>query len=625
MAKVLSIRIGTHTAKIAEVQLAGKKVQLFNAFDVELPEGVASNGEILDTQLLAGTLRSAIEHYGIKTKKILYTIASKKIASKEVMIPYVKENKISGLIKMNASDYFPIPNIEDYSLNYSILEKIQTEDGNKQYRLTVMATPNELLENYYLLAEMLQMSVDCIDYAGNSILQVLEKQAEDDIEAIIQFSRDTTVVNIMRGKVLVMQRTVGYSLNTILAAVKESFKLEDEDAYLFVQDNDIAKICDSYQDVSDVMAAIVNSIARIFEFYTSKNREEPITALKYIGDAAIINGMGQFLEQNIGIPTILIDKLKGVDVKNKNFDDFYATNYLANIGCVINPVHIKYISAEAAEKAAKDEANIPYWLLALAGGAAALIIAAVSTFYFLTKSTETNLQEQVAALGDMVTLQQTHELSQASVTQVQGFYELTESNNEGVVRLIMDLEKYQPSSLSITNLVANNGNVTITCDVQGKRGVAAFITAMKELEYVNDVSISGVSEVERELGTYDSFQMTFSLSEIPEDERYVSPDGDTVFDEEQETIDGEDNLLNNDEILDGDGNVVSEDGESGEVQEDSDNEEETTDESEENAENNVEEETESSDSNENTDNSTNGEREDRRPAPQSTPQQGGVI
>ncbi len=566
MAKVLSIRIGTHTAKIAEVQLSGKKVQLFNAFDVELPDGVADDGEILDPQLLAGSIRASIEHYKIKTKKILYTIASKKIASKEAVIPFVKENKISGLVKMNASDYFPIPNIEDYSLNYSILEKIQTEDGNKQYRLSVTATPNELLGNYYLLAEMLQMSVTCIDYAGNSILRVLERQAEDDVEAILQFSRDTTVVNIMRGKILVMQRTVGYSMNTILSAVKDSFKLEDEDAYLFVQDNDIAKICDSYQDVSDVMFALFNSIGRIFEFYTSKNRENPIVSLKYIGDASVINGINQFIEQNLGIPTTPIYKLKGVEVKNKAFDDFYATNYLANIGCVIDPIHIKYISEEDAERAAKEEARIPYWLLVLAGGAAALIIAAVLVFYFLTKSNEAKLQAQVDSLGDMVSLEQRHELSQSSIAQVQSFYDQTESNNESVVRLIRDLERYQPSSLSITNFNASDGNVTIGCDVLGKRGVAAFIVAMKELEYVKDVQISNVVEVEKELGAYDSFVMTFILDKLPEEERYSEAFDNAGNSEMFDVVQGDDNLLSNDVILDGDGNIVSEEGDGSDLE-----------------------------------------------------------
>ena len=75
-------------------------------------------------------------------------------------------------LEINAGEYFPITNLDNYTFNHSILEVIQNE-GVKNYRLSVTATPNELIEQYYALAKAMGMSVEAIDYSGNSILQLL--------------------------------------------------------------------------------------------------------------------------------------------------------------------------------------------------------------------------------------------------------------------------------------------------------------------------------------------------------------------------------------------------------------------------------------------------------------------
>ena len=48
-------------------------------------------------------------------------------------------------------------------------------------RLMVVAAPEEIIESYYTLAERLEMKLECIDYAGNSTLQIIKQQVLDKI------------------------------------------------------------------------------------------------------------------------------------------------------------------------------------------------------------------------------------------------------------------------------------------------------------------------------------------------------------------------------------------------------------------------------------------------------------
>ena len=60
------------------------------------------------TQEYADHLVNALGTNGIHTRRVIFTISSTRVASREVQIPNVKANKIEALVKTNANDYFPV-------------------------------------------------------------------------------------------------------------------------------------------------------------------------------------------------------------------------------------------------------------------------------------------------------------------------------------------------------------------------------------------------------------------------------------------------------------------------------------------------------------------------------------
>lgn len=516
-AKVLSILLGTDTAKLAEVSLSGKKVQLFSAVDVQLPEGSVEDGQINDVAAIASALSIAFDQNGIKPAKIDFVLGSKRIASKEVTIPFVKDNKIGDIIKINAPEYFPIQNMEDYVLSHSVIEVIKSEN-TKQLRLNVTATPQDLLSSYYDLADALKLDISFMDYAGNAILQILSLQTSESVEAIVQFNKDNTVINIMNGNTLVMQRSISYGLDSVLKTIEEGFQLESDDAKLFVQDNDISKICSAQQDVSDMMSVIVNGIGRVLEFYANNNREEEdqITGLKLIGEGTIVNGLDRLLAQNIGIPTTRVIGLNLIDIKSADgsVTPEIAANFLENIGSVIKPMNIRLAYRRGA-----DDEKIPWGLLVIAGiiaVAASLIVSAVLLFY---KARESSLNKQIESLQEMQALEDKFIAAEANYAQIKQYYDSTNSNNELIEKLIKAIEKHAPTSLSVKSLSVNEGAVTMNCSCISKRAVAKFITEMKDIKYVQDVKVTHVSEGLTDAGKSDGFTITFNIvNEVSEEE-----------------------------------------------------------------------------------------------------------
>ena len=74
--KLLTISLGTTSAKLAEVVKSGKKVQVYSAYNIPVSEGLCDDGVILDVDSLAAELKQYMSKYKIRTKKVVFSIAS---------------------------------------------------------------------------------------------------------------------------------------------------------------------------------------------------------------------------------------------------------------------------------------------------------------------------------------------------------------------------------------------------------------------------------------------------------------------------------------------------------------------------------------------------------------------
>lgn len=79
-----------------------------------------NDGILNFNETFVADLREALAEYKMKSKQVVFTLTSTKIASREVTIPFVKENRIMDVVNANASDYFPV-DLSQYQLAYSML------------------------------------------------------------------------------------------------------------------------------------------------------------------------------------------------------------------------------------------------------------------------------------------------------------------------------------------------------------------------------------------------------------------------------------------------------------------------------------------------------------------------
>ena len=100
MAKILSIELGHSVIKLCEMDYKVNNPKIYQCQEAITPPGSVNDGYITEGKMkdLAYAIKETIARNGIKTKKVIFTVASAKIINREVTVPDVKESQIASVI-----------------------------------------------------------------------------------------------------------------------------------------------------------------------------------------------------------------------------------------------------------------------------------------------------------------------------------------------------------------------------------------------------------------------------------------------------------------------------------------------------------------------------------------------
>ena len=526
--KLLSIYVGNEVTRVCEVvKKSATLVVVNNATEVATPTGAMDDGYLTDVPAIAEAIRGCVFGRGFSASKVIFTISSKKIANKEVVIPYVRgDKKVAAILEANSSEYFPMSTTGDFLFAHSIMETFQDVEG-KKLRLTAVAAPRDLVECYYELADELRLTVEDIDYVGNSVLQLLSLQMkEGDTELVLQIEKDMTFVNVMSGKSVILQRSVPYGKNAVINSMMEIKKLTEKEAKTLLSNRDMLDRQVTEEEYAEAVRYLISSIGRIVEYHRSRNPDRIIDGIRVFGEGSAIAGIDDVLRQELGAQVTHFSTLQGIKAGSKSYlTSETALRYLANFGAVLNPIGLNLNRGKSKENVSKTADKILYALLV-----AALLVTVGWTAWVLIgyygKVAERDLlNAEIQKMEPIEALKAEYDAVVAQHAAYIAFDTATISENEQLLKFITDLERILPKDLIVNDFVATDGVVKFSVKAPNKEAVADMYVAVSELPYVKDVVLPAYME---EIGVLPSWE-----AELDDEGNVISLNGEEyVVDEE---------------------------------------------------------------------------------------------
>jgi type IV pilus assembly protein PilM len=502
--RVLSIDITNESITIVEITPSAKKqTYIHKVLIFETPEDAYDDGVIRDQERIAGAIRQQLAGAGISNKNAIFVMNSTKIVNREVTIPFVKENKVDGLINANAADYFPVSNIEDYIISNSVLESFTDDNGAKSLRVMAVAAPEAMVRGYYDLAAAAGLKVVSIDYIGNAMLQLIKTQTtEQSTTMVIQLGSESTVLNVVHGDKLLLQRTVPYGTNPVVNVVMQEKGVDATTAMTMLQNDRIITVDFDDNEATGAFRYLVNNIGRVMDYYAGKNPDNPIDDVFLTGDGALIKGIDGLFKIQLNVSTRIMDSLynvkfdPGIDLR------VYSPVYLISpIGASLNPMGFSLAAKKSGSAASGGMSIVPFVCIFVASA----LIAAGAAFYFLNK--KSGLEDDVDALQrrklELASIEQViaeHDRAQANLTDLLSMSKSTYNTNEQCLEFINNLEEKIPSNVIVQSFSASASGITMPCTAASYDDVADFIIQLKTISCIEDVYIGAVSQSIDETG-----------------------------------------------------------------------------------------------------------------------------
>ena len=515
--KFITVSIGSEVIKLAEVDYSKKNVSVLWAESVPTPDNSYDDGEIVDIEKISKALKQLIYRNRVNAKHIIFTVQGPKIANKEIVIPYVKKDKIQSVVDANCSDYFPV-NTEEYAFTYTVLDNF-VEEGKKQLRLMVIAAPEEIIDSYFTLADRLELKLAYIDYIGNSTLQMIKQQVDDKANIVIQINDATTVVNILRNGVLQLQRTVPYGKNVLINAVQEERQVDAEAAERLLRKEKLIQSSFGNDNITDSLHYMVANLNRIVDYYTTRNREYPLENAYIITDGIELLGLKELIKSETGLQTVMLNELKNViGSKNYTMPENHLMDYMENLGAVLEPIN--FLSRNRSITVQKKEGKHNNIVLVVG----AVVISAILFVYPWwnynnVKKERDSLVREIDKIKDVEETVNAYYDAYDKASDMLKFVATTYSDNDSILYMFNKLEEIMPSDISLSSFSVSNGQVAIAGTGSSKLCVAKFLEELEKLENVYDIQISGVSEMkDEEENIQESFSLTFKFLMVEEEE-----------------------------------------------------------------------------------------------------------
>ena len=345
--KVVSFDIGSEFTKIVIGKYYNGKLEIEYMDIIETPEEVVLDGNLVNMPILTNFLKKHLSEKNIKVKDGICTNNSTLAINREIVIPAVEDNEMDTLVKYEIQQYLPI-NMDDYIIQYNVLETFKLEDQEK-FKTLVVTYPEKMASNYYKLLSEINLKPLALDITYNSLNKLINysnkinnssKEIKEGI-VFIDMGANSLDVNIYKNGKLEFTRIIKSGGSNIDVLLSKEIKVSVRDAEIEKKNKGylVEAVSEGSQDlvnviVKEVVDEWLSELERIIQFYKNKKVGNTIEKIYLYGGSSNIRGIEKYMYSKFDIETERVSTINNVDLK-LNLAAESIDRYLNAIGAII--------------------------------------------------------------------------------------------------------------------------------------------------------------------------------------------------------------------------------------------------------------------------------------------------
>ena len=355
--------IGSKNIKLIEAYLGNNTITVNKLSIIPMDTDASDLESEANFKNVVELINAEVNKKKFDKKRGIVLLSNNKVISREITMPIIPLKALDNTIKYEASQYFPI-NLDNYRIDYKIIDKIATEDSSK-YRVYIVAVPENIIDLSVNVMEKSGINVEIVDIKSNALFKFIK--FEDEVRVGNELSQEafaildigassTQIVFIDRG-VFEFEKDIPNFNGNILTDMFSKYNGITNDQAESEKIKNIRKIIDMEDiddqdeeqviildkpaseeehkfrilaaEISKVLSDLISDINKVIEYHYSRGFKS-LKKIYLTGGGALVDGLDNLLSENLNIEVSLLNNLQSVkNNDNSQVEQYYM--YLANV------------------------------------------------------------------------------------------------------------------------------------------------------------------------------------------------------------------------------------------------------------------------------------------------------
>lgn len=305
---------------------------------VDLAPGVIVNGVIQEPAQLTAALKQLWHVNKFPCNHVILGIANQQVLVRSMTIPDLDPQQRAKALPYQAREVVALP-IDQVVLDFCQLGGPDPETN--QVHGLLLATPREPVLSAVTAVERAGLKVARVDLSSFGSLRSLA-YAEPADEAIIDLGAHLTTILIHQQGVPKLVRTLARGGQHLTEQLADRMDIQVQDAEAVKRE---IGLLDEGSELSrtlrDGLRPLVGEIRTSVQYFRSSNSGAQIARISLTGGGAALRGISETLEEQIGLPTAVVDPLQHVGNR-------HSSELAENLGLEVSAVSVGLAMGVAA-------------------------------------------------------------------------------------------------------------------------------------------------------------------------------------------------------------------------------------------------------------------------------------
>lgn len=322
---LVGLDIGSHSVKVVELKHLKKRYELKSFGVAQLPPEAIVDGVIMDSSVVAESIRNLYANLKIKNKNVATSVAGHSLIVKKIQLPLMTEDELEEQIQWEAEQYIPFE-IDEVNIDFQILGPLPGEDA--QMEVLLVAVKKDIINDYTAVIAEAGLNVQVVDidaFAVENLFEVCYPDRLDKTVVLIDIGAGIMSINILKNGTSTFTRDITMGGSNFTEEIQKELGVSYEEAEVLKLGGTSDQV--GTEEVAGVLTGVTDSVVleiqRSLDFFSATSAEEEVHGIFLSGGAAMVPGLAMAVEERLGVPVQVIHAFKGIEVPTKDFDPDY--------------------------------------------------------------------------------------------------------------------------------------------------------------------------------------------------------------------------------------------------------------------------------------------------------------